>query len=214
MSEFFPAINQPLFLATYVLACFVVTIVPGPTVTVIIANSLRQGPGAGLANVLGTQIGLLPMILIVAFGLETIVTVMAESFIWLKLAGGAYLVYLGYKLLRSDGRFSTSSNQRKLTSTPGFVWQGFVVIWSNPKAMFFLGAFIPQFVDPTGNAISQTIIFGAIFMATTTIFDSLYALIAGKAGSLLSRSRVRFAEVTSGILLIFGGAWLALSGRQ
>ena len=85
------------------------------------------------------------------------------------------------------------------------------MIWSNPKALFFLGAFIPQFVDPTGNAISQTIIYGAIFMGVTTILDSAYAFIAGKAGNLLSQKRVRIAEITSGIALVFGGSWLALS---
>jgi len=211
MTELFPIIEHPLLLLTYVLACIALTIVPGPTVTVIIANSLRQGPKAGMFNVAGTQTGLIPMILVVAFGLETIVTFMAGAFFWLKLAGGAYLIYMGIKLLRSDGRFGSVDKKAKLSSGRELFWQGFIVIWSNPKALFFLGAFIPQFVDPTGNTISQTIIYGAIFMGVTTILDSAYAFIAGKAGNLLSQKRVRVAEITSGTALIFGGSWLALS---
>ncbi len=209
--EYFPIIEHPLLLATYVLACIALTIVPGPTVTVIIANSLRQGPKAGMFNVAGTQSGLVPMILIVAFGLETIVTSLAGAFFWLKLAGGAYLICLGIKLLRSNGKFGVVEEKAKKSTGKELFWQGFVVIWSNPKALFFLGAFIPQFVDPAGNAITQTIIYGAIFMGVTTILDSGYAFIAGKAGSLLSQKRVRAAEIASGLALMFGGTWLALS---
>jgi len=209
--EYFPIIEHPLLLTTYVLACIALTIVPGPTVTVIIANSLRQGPKAGMFNVAGTQSGLIPMILIVAFGLDTIVTSLAGAFFWLKLAGGAYLIYLGIKLLRSNGKFGSVEGNAKKSTGKELFWQGFVVIWSNPKALLFLGAFIPQFVDPTGNAITQTIIYGAIFMGVTTILDSGYAFIAGKAGSLLSQKRVRTAEITSGLALMFGGTWLALS---
>lgn len=214
MTELFPVLTQPALLATFVLACFAIVIVPGPTVTVIIANSIRQGTRAGLLNVVGTQAGLLPMILIVAFGLETIVSLMADAFYWLKLAGGAYLIYLGIKLLRSDGSFGSSVQGSKISGDFELFWQGIVVIWSNPKALFFFGAFIPQFIDPTANTISQTILFGAIFMAVATIFDSIYSVIAGKAGTLLSRRRVRAAEITSGVALVFGGSWLALSGRQ
>lgn len=214
MTELFPIIENPILLITYVLACIALTIVPGPTVTVIIANSLRQGPKAGMLNIAGTQSGLVPMILVVAFGLETVVTLMAGAFFWLKLAGGAYLIYMGVKLLRSDGQFGSLDKGSKFSSGRELFWQGFIVIWSNPKSLFFLGAFIPQFVDPTGNTISQTIIYGLIFMTVTTVFDSAYAFIAGKAGNLLSRKRVRIAEITSGFALIFGGSWLALSKQS
>ncbi len=75
---------------TYIVACFAVVLVPGPSVTVIIANSLRKGSLAGLMNVAGTQMGLVPMILIVALGLETVVSIMGEVFFWVKLVGAGY----------------------------------------------------------------------------------------------------------------------------
>ena len=202
---------SPEFL-TFVFAVFAIVIVPGPTVTVIIANSLRKGSAAGLMNVAGTQVGLIPMILIVALGLETVVAVMGQAFFWIKLAGAAYLVWLGYKLLRSDG--TLGSAKAKEMSLWGYFVQGVLVIWSNPKALFFFGAFIPQFVDPaSGDAFWQTMMLGGVFIAIATICDGAYAILAGKAGSMLTRARVRIVEIGSGLCLIGGGIWLAFAKR-
>lgn len=193
------------------LASFVIVIVPGPTVTVIIANSIRSGAGAGLANVAGTQAGLVIMLVIVALGLETVVAFMAHAFVWLKYAGAAYLIWLGVKLLRSDGDIGDVKRVRAPRS--GYFWQGFLVIWSNPKALLFFGAFIPQFIDPSPQAALstfwQTMVLGIVFMVVATVFDSLYALVAGRAGKMLTRGRVRIVEKLSGLFLIGGGIWLA-----
>src|SRR6202007_1698846 len=87
----------------YVLACVVMTIMPGPTVTLIVANSLTHGSRAGLLNVLGTQLGLGLMMLVLAIGLTSIIATMGVWFDWLRLIGAAYLIWLGWKLLRSSG---------------------------------------------------------------------------------------------------------------
>lgn len=195
----------------FAIACFAIIIVPGPTVTVIIANSLRDGTRAGLLNVAGTQAGLVPMILIVAIGLKTVVTFMGEWFFWIKLAGAAYLVWLGVKMWLSDGSIGDPSKARKPAT--GYFWQGFLVIWANPKALLFFGAFLPQFIDPAGNAFLQTLVYGAIFMAVAAVFDSMYAVLAGKAGGFLTKNRVRLVERVSGTLLIGGGVWMATLRR-
>jgi threonine/homoserine/homoserine lactone efflux protein len=198
-------------LLSYVLACFVIIIVPGPTVTVTIANSMKYGTRAGLLNVVGTQLGLMTMIAVLALGLSAIVAGMGDIFDILRLLGAAYLIWLGVKLWRSDGRLGgVDAGSRKPRS---FTLQGFLVIWSNPKALFFFGAFIPQFIDPAGNTALQTVVYGVIFMAVATIFDGLYAIAAGSAGSWLSRGRVRIAERIAGSFLIGGGVWLALARR-
>ena len=194
-------------LVTVIIASFFLAIVPGPSVTVIVANSLRSGAAAGLSCVAGTQLGVLTMVLIVAVGLETVVSLMGEAFFWIKLAGAAYLIWLGIKLLRSDGKFGVSEGQAAPKS--GYFWQGFFVLWSNPKALLFLGAFIPQFVDLSGDYFLQTVILGSTFMVTAGVCDSVYAVMAGRAGTLLARNRVRMAEVASGLCLIGGGLWLA-----
>ena len=191
----------------FALASVALVVVPGPTVTVIVANSLRHGARAGLLNVAGTQIGLAGMIVVLAVGLSAVVEALGWAFDWLRLLGAAYLVWLGVKMWRSDGRLA-ERDARPLGGS--FFWQGFVVIWSNPKALFFLGAFLPQFIDPQRSAAAQVVLMGLTFMAVATLIDGAYALVAGRAGSWLTRGNVRLVERLSGTFLIGGGLWLAL----
>ena len=204
-------------LLAYTFACIAVVIVPGPSVTVIIANSLRHGTRAGLWTDVGTQAGLATMLVVLAAGLSTIVNHMGWIFDWLRLVGAAYLIWLGIKLWR--GGTATSLT---LANEPGrnggengsrFFWQGFLVLWSNPKALLFFGAFIPQFIDPAGSALFQTLLLGLIFIVVALVLDSCYALAAGRAGRLFTGTRLRILERISGSFLIAGGLWLAFSRR-
>jgi homoserine/homoserine lactone efflux protein len=192
-----------LYLA-YVAACIVLVIVPGPTVTLIVANSLRHGTRAGLLNIAGTQVGL-----IVLAGLASLIEAMGWWFDWVRLAGAAYLIWLGVKLLRSSESLATPQHTPKPRG--GFFLQGFLVLISNPKALILFGALFPQFIDAGGDYVSQVILLGATAMATALAFDSIYAILSGKAGAVLSRGRVRLLSRASGLCLIGGGAWLALA---
>jgi threonine/homoserine/homoserine lactone efflux protein len=194
----------------FCLAALVIVIVPGPTVTVVIANSLRYGTRAGLMNVAGTQAGLLVWMTVAVLGLASAIQFMGWWFDVLKFAGAAYLVYLGIRLLRAKGELLT---EIKAAPKGGFFLQGFVVILSNPKVLLVFGALIPQFIDPSRDFVHQLIFLGATFMVIATIFDGLYAFAAGRAGGWLSKRRVRFVEIASGVSLIGGGLWLALRGR-
>jgi threonine/homoserine/homoserine lactone efflux protein len=204
--------SAQLYLA-YVAACFAIVIVPGPTVTLIIANSLRHGARAGLLNVAGTQLGLAVMIAILCVGLASIIATIGVWFDWVRLAGAAYLVWLGLKLLRATGGLDEPGGAAPPQAPPrsGFFLQGFLVILSNPKALVFFGAFIPQFVDPNGNAAWQVVLLGATFMAVATLCDGAYAVLVGRLGLALSGRRVRIVSRLSGGLLIGGGVWLALA---
>ncbi len=198
-------------LLTFIAACIAIVIVPGPNVTVIIANSLRHGTKAGLLSVAGTQAGLLVMTVVLAAGLSTIIDHLGVVFDWVRLLGAAYLIWLGIKLWRSDGKLGTA--QTNSPSRKNFFWQGLLVIWSNPKALLFFGAFIPQFIDPTGDALGQTLFLGSVFMITATVLDSGYAFAAGRAGNWLTGNKLRYLERISGSFLIGGGLWLAFSRR-
>jgi threonine/homoserine/homoserine lactone efflux protein len=197
-----------LYLA-YVFACTLIAIIPGPTVTVIIANSLKHGARAGLLNVAGTQLGLALMMLTLVVGLSSVIAAMGWLFDWLRYAGAAYLVWLGWKLLRSPEAISQVEN----TSAPrgGFFLQGFLVIMANPKALLFFGAFIPQFIDPQGHYVAQIALLGVTAMIVALVSDGAYAVLTGRAGVLLSRKRVRLVSRLSGACLIGGGIWLALT---
>ena len=94
-----------------------------------------------------------------------------------------------------------------------FFLQGFIVIISNPKMLVLFGAMIPPFMTPGGNAFQQIMLLGLTFMAIAAIGDTAYALLAGKAGAFLSRSRIRALEIASGCFLLGGGVWMALRGR-
>ena len=197
---------------TYLGACFVLAIVPGPTVTVIIANALARGTLAGLAIVLGTQIGLVTMILVVATGMEALVSFMGWAFDWIKLVGAAYLIWLGFKMLRSKGELGTAKAVKD-RSFMAIVLEGFFVIWANPKALIFFGAFIPQFVKVENPTFPQIMVLGFFFMLVAGSTDSIYAIIAGRARGLLNTARVRLLNRVSGVILMAGGVWLALQKR-
>ena len=203
----------------YVAACIAVVIVPGPTVTVIIANSLSHGARAGLLNVAGTQAGLVIMLGALALGLGTLATHAGALFDWIRIAGALYLVWLGIRMWRSDGRIAraevTGEPAARTFRAGRYFWQGFAVILSNPKALLFFGAFIPQFVDPArGDPVLQTLMLGVTFMVVATVLDGAYALVAGSAGGWLTRRNVRMLEIASGTFLVGGGIWLALLGRR
>ena len=191
----------------YLLACLLIVLIPGPTVTVIIANSLTRGTRAGLLNVAGTQLGLAAMIAVVAVGLSSVVEAMGLWFDWIRLAGAVYLVWMGWKLIRSSGAIGTLD--KPPPSRSGFLLQAFLVAMSNPKTLIFFGAFIPQFLDPAGDYVQQVFTMGLTAMAVAAISDSAYAILSGRAGKALSRRRVRLISRVSGGFLIGGGLWLA-----
>jgi threonine/homoserine/homoserine lactone efflux protein len=199
-----------LYLA-YLVACLLIAIIPGPTVTVIIANSLRHGARAGMLNVAGTQLGLALMMLTLVVGLSSVIAAMGWLFDWLRYAGAAYLVWLGWKLLRSPDVLSETTAGG--APRGGFFLQGFLVIMANPKALLFFGAFIPQFVDPKGHYVAQIALLGVTAMVVALVSDGAYAVLTGRAGALLSRKRVRLVSRVSGVCLVGGGVWLALTRR-
>jgi homoserine/homoserine lactone efflux protein len=199
-----------LYLA-YVAACIVIVVVPGPTVTLTVSNALTHGTRAALINVAGSQAGLAVMIAVVLVGLTSLIETVGVWFDWLRLAGAAYLVWLGWKLLRAKGGFDGPANA--LRPRGGFFLQGFLVLMSNPKALLLFGAFIPQFVDPNGDYVAQVILLGVTFMAVATVGDSAYAIVAGRARAMMSERRVRAVSRVSGAFLIGGGVWMALARR-
>ena len=197
---------SPQLYGTYLLACLVVTLIPGPTVTLIVANSLRHGTKAGLLNVVGTQCGLAVILCAVALGLASLVGAMGWMFGALRLAGAAYLIWLGWKLLHSPAALDHGAPPPR----GGFLLQGLMVMLANPKALLFFGAFIPQFIDPHGDYLRQVTLLGATAMATALLTDGAYAILAGRLQGLWSERRRLVINRTGGVCLIGGGLWLAL----
>ncbi len=193
----------------YVIACVALAILPGPVVTLVIANGLRHGTRAALVNVAGAQVGLAIVIALVGVGLASLTATIGIWFDWVRLLGAAYLVWIGINLIRSPALLPTGD----IPPPPkgGFFLQGLMVLLTNPKVMVFFGAFIPQFVDPARPQFPQIVILGATFMVAAMVSDGLYAVLAGRARSILSASRARLLSRLSGGFMIGAGIWLALS---
>lgn len=203
---------DPTLLLTYIAACFVFSVVPGPSVTVVLANSLAHGTRAGLWTIFGTEISMLTMVLVLAIGLDAVVDAVASAFFWIKLAGAVYLIWIGWQMFSNRGGLQLegrAGSDRILA----FIWQGALVNWGNPKTLLFLGAFIPQFVVLSEPAFPQILYLGLIVMAVATLTDAIYAILAGSARSALTASRVRVLSKISGAVLMAGGVWLALLRR-
>lgn len=203
---------DPALLLPYIAACFLFSIVPGPSVAVVVANSLAGGTRAGALTILGTEISMLSMVVVVALGLQAVMALVSEAFTVIKLVGAAYLIWIGFRMFTASGKLDLRPAGETLP-LGRYVWQGALVNWSNPKTLLFLGAFLPQFVDLSRPAFGQIMVLGLIVMAVATVTDMFYAVIAGRAGRLLTAARVRLMNRVSGVVLMVAGVWLALQRR-
>jgi len=192
----------------FILASFLVVIVPGPTVSLIIANSLKFGIRAGILNVVGTQLGLIFLIILLALGFKAISPFLEDVIKIVRIIGAFYLMILGY-LSFTTKNFSENSHSIKKFDKK-FILQGLIVILSNPKAFLFLGAFIPQFIDITQKIENQIIYFGILFMIVGVIFDGMYAVVFGKFREIIINKYINILNKLGGSLLFFVGFWLLI----
>ncbi len=198
---------------TYAAACLAVAVVPGPSLSLIIANTLRHGLAAGIASVAGTQAGFALLVIILAAGFQALLAAAAPFFDWLRIAGALYLAWLGVKIIHDGGRTPGAP----AAPGPGRAFaQGFLVLLSNPKVLLFLAAFLPQFAQPHAAAPAlQILLLGGVFMVIAAFTDTLYVLAASRAERFAaSPGGSRAMRRLSGGLLIGGGLWLALAGRM
>lgn len=194
---------------TFCLTCVALALAPGPTVTVIVASSLRFGAKAGVAITAGTIVGMFVWLGAATIGLSAITGSQSVVFTALRYAGAAYVIWLGIKLLRSNGSFSSQMTDK--SDFASLAAQGFAVILSNPKMFVLYGVIIPPLLSGFSSPATGTMLLGGTFVATATLCDLAYALAAGRAGAwLMQRSHLRAIEVIAAVFLIGAGLWLAL----
>jgi threonine/homoserine/homoserine lactone efflux protein len=194
----------------FIAACIALALLPGPIVTLLIANGLRYGTRAALTNIAGVQLGVAIVIGIVAIGLTSLMATMGYWFDWVRFAGAAYLVWLGIKLIRSPVE-GIKDDAPPPPPRGGFFLQGVLVALSNPKLLLFFGAFLPQFMDMSHDYLFQVTVLGITFMVIAAATDATYALLAGRARKFFSARRTRLLSRVSGGFMIGGGVWLALT---
>jgi len=205
-------------LLTFTVTAFVLIAIPGPSVLFAVSRAVSLGRRAGVATVAGNTAGAFTQIVLVAFGIGTLVEESDTVFTVLKLAGAAYLVYLGVQAIRHRGSLAEAlSAQVEAKSTARIVIDGFTVGVTNPKVMIFFAAMLPQFVDRQSGAVPlQIVILGAIFAGIALFSDTTWALAAGTVRAWLSKSPRRLSLIggAGGLAMIGIGARLALTGRN
>jgi threonine/homoserine/homoserine lactone efflux protein len=193
-------------------------VVPGPSVLFVIGRALSLGRRAALASVVGNALGAFVIVVAVAFGVGAVVAASAVAFTVLKVAGAAYLVYLGVKAWRQRSSLPIADAD-DVVPRGGLhtMWEGFGVGVANPKTIVFFAAVLPQFVDPDqGHVAGQMLLLGLIFNAIALASDSVWGLSASAARHWFGRSPRRLAAVgrIGGLSMIGLGVSVALTGRK
>jgi threonine/homoserine/homoserine lactone efflux protein len=179
--------DTPLLLA-FVGASLVLALTPGPAVVYIVARTLAQGRGCGLASVLGVALGNLANAASAALGLAALFAVSSAAFTVVKWAGAAYLVYLGVRLWRTPPAITDAAPLVPRQPLRRVFRDGFVVALLNPKTTLFFAAFLPQFMDAHASPLVQTLALGTVFVAVACCTDLIYVLMASFIAPRLSRA--------------------------
>jgi threonine/homoserine/homoserine lactone efflux protein len=204
---------------TFGLAALIIIVIPGPSVVFTIGRALAYGRRVALATVVGNTLGLLTIVALVALGLGVVVQESIVVFTVLKLAGAAYLVWLGVEAVRRRKEF-LAGDGAELIGTP-MTWtravrQGYVVGASNPKGFMMLAAVLPQFVDRgEGHVQLQMLILGLLATTIGLLSDSVWALIASQLRLWFNRSprRGEAMGTVGGVSMIGLGVGLAVIGE-
>jgi RhtB (resistance to homoserine/threonine) family protein len=206
--------NIPAFMGV---ALFIL-ITPGPDTALVTKNALIYGRRAGLATSFGVAGGLLVWTIASALGIAAVVRASATAYETLKLIGAAYLVWLGVQALRNAGDYAAARAQaqagvRQLDVRRGFR-QGLISNLANPKIAVLFTSLLPQFIDGGHRVLLPFLLLGGLFVVMTLTWLSGYALMAAKAGGLLTRPRVKLAlDRITGFVLIALGLRLATESR-
>jgi threonine/homoserine/homoserine lactone efflux protein len=199
----------------FIAASIVLIVTPGQDMILVMSRSIAQGSAAGVATAAGVSVGLVGHTLLATLGLGAILRTSEWLFVLLKLAGAAYLVYLGVQLLRTRAHELVASH-----GAPRSLWRlfgdGALSNVSNPKIAVFYFAFLPQFVAP-GAEHSTAAVFtlGLLFAALTFIVKGPVGLAAGRLSGWLRRrpDALKWLYRTSGAVLIGLGIKLAFERR-
>ncbi|KAB2912068.1 MAG: LysE family translocator [Hyphomicrobiaceae bacterium] len=199
-------------LIAFIAACILLALTPGPNMSLIIANTLRGGLAAGFATLAGTTTGLALLVAAAALGMTSVMAFMSEWFDLIRWAGALYLVYLGARQLWLY-RCGAGGGRLSLPSVRGAYAQGLFVSLSNPKVLLFLGAFLPQFVDPAADVVRQLAVLAVVFVLVLAAVDAVYTLAVARARITIDAARLGRLDVASGIMLLLGGLALAITRR-
>ena len=202
--------------AGFVALAVVIIVTPGPDTALTIRNTLIGGRPAGIATAVGVALGQTTWSIATSAGVSALIAAAEPAFIALKLAGAAYLIFLGAQSLWSALRRETERSHPIAERRPrgSALRQGVISNLTNPKMAVFFPSLLPQFVSPGAASFAMLLALGLLFCCMTLIWLAGYAFAVARAGDVLRRSRVRRAiEGATGAVLVAFGVRVAASTR-
>ncbi len=175
----------------YAIAATVIIIIPGPTILLVVTQSLTHGRPATIPLVLGVMLGDSVAVCVSLLGLGALLTASAELFSIVKWIGAAYLIYLGISLWRMPANKIETAHDVAGKSSQKLFMHAFIVTTFNPKGIVFFIAFLPQFVNPAFEPVPQFVILAITFVVIGTLNAALYAVFSGQLKRLLERDNAR-----------------------
>ncbi len=206
--------NWELYFA-YVVASVIVLAVPGPTILLVTNYAINYGWRSASATVLGVTLGDLAAMTASLLGLGALMSTSATAFTVLKWIGAAYLIWLGVKTWRAKPASASDVETSPAFSRRVIGLHAFTVTALNPKTIGFFVAFLPQFIDPTREGVSQLLILGGTFLVLAATNAAAYAALAARARALFQQPQpIRWINRISGAVLIAAGFMTAMMRRS
>ncbi|WLD57624.1 homoserine/homoserine lactone efflux protein [Salinispirillum sp. LH 10-3-1] len=198
----------------FVAAAVVIAATPGPGSVLVLATGLRYRYTAVLKALVGLEIALLVHLAIVAIGLGALLAASDTAFLALKVVGAVYLVWLGVQKWRAPVT-AVDASKVHLAATNHLFRQGLLVNLTNPKAVIFIAALVPQFISLQAPQVPQYLILGLTMVAVDVVIMTGYALLAGRFRDWFNNVRmVRLQNRVFGGMFVSAGALLAVSSRS
>ncbi|HMV16940.1 MAG TPA: LysE family transporter [Zoogloea sp.] len=196
----------------FFLTTLVVALSPGPGAVLSMSTGLRDGVRAALMAIAGLQTALLVQLGLVALGMGAVLAASDTAFMVIKFAGAAYLILLGLRAWRDTGPPNVAD--RGGAQRGSHYRQGILVNLGNPKAILFIAALVPQFVDPAQPRPPQFMIMALTLCTVDTVVMSGYAMLAARCRAWMTDARaVRTRNRFFGTLFVVAGMALALATR-
>lgn len=200
-------------------AAVVIAVSPGPGAVLSMATGLRHGYGAALRSIAGLECALLLQLAVVALGLGAVLATSSTAFLVVKVLGAAYLIWLGVQKWRAPaeavGAGEAGGSGAPSRPVRNLYAQGLLVNLTNPKAIVFMAALVPQFIDPAGNQWLQFLILCATTVVVDVFVMSCYSLLATRFRPWLADVRAqRLQNRVFGGLFVTAGAALAATSRH